>query len=342
MSARRNSVTEDLESIKRNLTEKLGLRRMLGKAAVFTQVKEQIPRIARCDVTVLITGETGTGKELCARAIHYLSDRSSKPFLPLNCGTIPGGLFENELFGHHRGAFTDAHAFQPGMIAEAEGGTLFLDEVECLSASAQAKLLRFLEEKRYKRLGCSRYVESDVRILAATNENLQQKMQEKNFRDDLFYRLHVVHLDLPPLRDRKEDIPILTEYFMEKYCTTHNNGKKTLSPRALQKLYLYDWPGNIRELENRIQQAVVMAPGPVIRPRDLKIDCLSSDQSRHGRGNFKQAKAKLIEQFEKSYVSELLIASNGNVSKAAREAGLDRWTFSRIMKKYGIDRTKFA
>ena len=339
MTEQRPSCNNILDSVKKSLSDKIGLKRLLGNAPSFRQVKDQIPSVAQCDVTVLITGETGTGKELCARAIHYLSSRSDKPFFPLNFGAIPGELFENELFGHNRGAFTDAHAFQSGVVTEAEGGTLFLDEISCVSTSAQSKLLRFLEEKKFKPLGCNTYIESDVRIIAATNEDLKQKTKDGSFREDLFYRLKVVSLSLPPLRKRKEDIPILTAHFLDRYCRIHNNGEKSLSPRAMQKLYLYDWPGNIRELENVIQQAVVLTPVSVIQPCNLNIDGPTSLQKGASRIPFKQAKAKVIEKFEREYISELLMAHAGNITHAAKEAGIDRWAFWRLMKKYHINKS---
>ena len=240
---------DERELAKKNALQKLGMADLIGQDPVFLEAAGKIPLVADCDATVLITGETGVGKEVCAHAVHYLSKRADKPFVPVNCGAIPLNLVENELFGHRKGAFTDTHGNQQGLLAEAEGGTLFLDEIDSLPQDAQSKLLRLLQDKTYRPLGETKSVRADIRIIAATNADLRQKAQAGAFRMDLFYRFSFTLL-LPPLRDRRTDVPVLAEYFLEKHGKEYGRGRKTLSAAALQKLLSYHWPGNIRELQN--------------------------------------------------------------------------------------------
>ncbi len=228
------------------------LARLVGADPVFLALKQMLPLVARYGASVLLTGETGTGKELCARALHYLSARAARAFLPVNCGAIPVELFESELFGHQRGAFTGASATQTGLIEEAEGGTLFLDEIDSLSPAAQVKLLRFIENHTYHSLGSAKERHADVWIVAATNHDLKQKIVDGDFREDLFYRLAVMNLSLPPLRERKADIPLLVNHLWSRYAEQHNGDSRQFSPRAMEALCEYNWPGNIRELENVI------------------------------------------------------------------------------------------
>ena len=241
--------------------ETSGPKQMIGKSPAFAGQLQKIRFIGNCDSTVLITGETGTGKEMFARAVHDLGPRAGKPFAPVNCGAIPHDLIENELFGHTKGAFTSAVTSENGLVHETEGGTLFLDEIDSLPLSAQVKLLRFLQEKEYRQLGSSKTRYADVRIIAATNLNIEEAVAKGAFRRDLYYRLNIIPLHLPPLRERREDIPLLAEHFIRQYALEQNKVIDDVTPEAVQKLLLDDWPGNIRELQNAMERAVVFSSG---------------------------------------------------------------------------------
>lgn len=313
----------------------VGLAQLVGEDPVFVAVKRKLSLMARDEAPVLLTGETGTGKELCARALHYLSRRAGKPFLPVNCGAIPVELFERELFGHVKGAFTGAWAAQPGLLAEAEGGTLFLDEIETLCLNAQVKLLRFLQDHTYHVVGTPRPRQADVWIIAATNVALLQKVQDETFRADLFYRLAVLTLTLPPLRERPADIPQLVAHVWARYTDQQRGAIRQLSPSALEALCHYAWPGNIRELENVLRQVLVMTDAPTIEREDLPIP-LSLPLPEARGTSLKQAKAQVVEQFERTYLAELLRVHQGNVTQAAREAQKERRAFGRLLKKYHL------
>ncbi|MFQ5520186.1 MAG: sigma-54 interaction domain-containing protein [Candidatus Methylomirabilia bacterium] len=332
-------VEEDTQRVRESLEKSVGLDRLRGVDPAFVAVKQQILRVAKTEVSVLITGETGTGKELIAQAIHYLNGRADKPFVPVNCGAIPADLFENELFGHHRGAFTDARSYQRGVVAEADGGTLFLDEINALTLPAQVKLLRFLEDRSYRPLGSPRAVKADVRMVAATNTDLRRMALEGAFREDLFYRLHVVSLHLPPLRERVGDIELLAEYFLERHATTH--GSWRFSAKALQALRDYEWPGNVRELENVVQQVVVMNPPKLILDVDLPWP-IRPVEADPGDSSFRTAKAHAIARFERSYLTSLLQVHGGNITRSAQAAGQDRHTFRRLVQKHRLDPSVWA
>lgn len=332
------NIREETERVRDRLQESVGLERLRGRDPAFEAVKQQILRVAKTDVTVLVTGETGTGKELTAQAIHYLSSRASKPFMPVNCAAIPADLFENELFGHHRGAFTDARSHQQGLVAEAEGGTLFLDEINALTPAAQAKLLRFLEDRSYRPLGFPRSIKADVRLVAATNADLKEKVREGAFREDLFYRLHVVSLHLPPLRERVSDIGLLAEYFLDRHTTTH--ARFHLLPEALEAMREHEWPGNVRELENMVRQLVLMNPSKWIRASDLPLPTQAPEG--HPVDSFRTAKARAIIGFERTYLAGLLQAHRGNITRAAQAARQDRRTFRRLIQKHRLDPSMWA
>lgn len=319
------------------LLEEAGLARFVGRHPAFVQMVQRIPLIARSDAPVLLTGETGTGKELCARAIHHLSARKAGPFIPVECGALPEHLVENELFGHSRGAFTDARSDQKGLVAMANGGTLFLDEIDSLSLSAQAKLLRFLQERTYKPLGAERYAHSNVRVIAATNRNLEGCIHEQRFRGDLYFRINVLRLELPPLRERRNDIKLLSLRFLQMFAEEAESPLKSLSPSALRVLEQYHWPGNIRELMNLLQRAVVLAPGREILPVHLGLP--SPSPALNGNSAlFNEARAQVMKEFERTYVEQMLRKHGGNVTRGAQEAGKDRRAFGRLVKKYSIDR----
>ena len=325
-------------AIKQTLKERLGLKQIIGESPAFVAEIKKIPLVAKCDAGVLITGETGTGKEVCARAIHYLSSRSPKPFIPVNCGAIPVDLVENELFGHERGAFTGAFGPQPGLIQEADGGTLFLDEIDCLPLLAQVKLLRFLQEKEYRPLGSTKMSRADVRMIAATNTDCEKAVKEGTLRRDLYYRLNVIPLVVPPLRERREDIAILARHFLDKYAAEFDKPAKSLSPNAMQRLLLYEWPGNVRELEHVIQRALVLSEDQLIQGKDIALpDSLPSE----GYESFQEMKSRMVGKFEKSYIQSLLVAYQGNITKAARAAQKNRRAFWELIRKHHIDAQSF-
>ena len=324
-----------LVNILRGLWEEVGIEQQLvGESAAFHREIEKIPVIAKSNSTVLITGETGTGKELCARAIHHLSERSGFPFVPVNCGAIPVDLVENELFGHRKGAYTGAHESRDGLISEADGGTIFLDEVDSLPLSAQVKLLRFLNDKDYRQLGSTEMIRSDVRVIAASNIRLDLAVNENRFRQDLYYRLNVIPLSLPPLRERRDDIPLLARHFLKKRAIEAGRELDDFSVGAMRKLMLYGWPGNVRELENVIERAVVFAKGTSIDSADL---ALAESHEDDGMESLRDAKAKVVEQFERDYIRSLLLCHDGNISRASKTAGKNRRAFWELIRKYGID-----
>ena len=320
------------------LKRKLGLQQIVGENPGFVAEIRKIPLLAKCDATVLISGETGTGKELFARAIHYLSARTGKPFIPVNCGAIPLELAEAELFGHQRGAFTGAVTSKRGLIEEANGGTILLDEIDCLPLSTQVKVLRFLQEKEYRSLGSTTARKADVRIIAATNRDLEEEVGSGRLRQDLYYRLNVVPLVLPPLRERMEDIQLLAHHFLSKYAGEFNRRAANFSADALRKLLLHDWPGNVRELENVIQRSALLCESSVLEDSEL---LLSPREEAGVQEPFRKAKAKMVSHFEKHYVEALLLAYAGNISKAARAAQKNRRAFWELIRKHGIEVGRF-
>jgi DNA-binding NtrC family response regulator len=315
------------------IKEELGMRQLVGESEAFLTEIEKLPLVARCEASVLITGDTGTGKELCARAIHYLSPRASQSFLPVNCGAIPAELIENELFGHVSGAFTGAKTTRSGLIDEANGGTLFLDEVDCLPLMAQVKFLRFLQEKEYRPLGATRTHKADVRVIAATNINCEDAVREGKLRQDLYYRLNVIQLTLPSLRDRREDIPLLAHHFLNKYALEYNKQVTGFSPDAIRKLILYDWPGNVRELEHVIMRAIVLSTKPIICAAGIAI---SDSETLPLPESFQEAKNRMVDQFEKTYIKGLLLSNHCNISRSAKAAQKNRRAFWELIRKHHI------
>ena len=326
-----------------NLTQELGLTGLVGNHAAFLHSLKQIPAVARSHSPVLITGETGTGKELCARAIHYLSSRRHLPFIAVDCAALPEHLFESEMFGHARGAFTDAYRDQEGLVALAGDGTLFLDEVDSLPITAQSKLLRLLQEHSYRPVGSTRFTSTRARIVATCNQDLERLVQEKKFRSDLFFRLNVLRLQLMPLRQRRSDVALLSRHFLETLAVEHGTARKTLAPALIQMLMDYDWPGNVRELYNVLQRAVLLCPSTNITlehithvPIGKMAASVQLPQSEST--NFREARARAVMAFERSYIEETLRCSGGNVTRAACLAGKDRRVFSRLMKRHHITR----
>jgi two-component system response regulator GlrR len=313
-------------------------QQLIGESPSFHATMEQIRIVAHHDASVLICGETGTGKDLCARAIHHLSLRWKKPFVPVNCGAIPVNLVENELFGHVSGAFTGASTPRTGLIHEADKGTLFLDEVVTLPLTAQVKLLRFLQEKEYRPLGSTKTLHVDVRVIAASNINIEKAVTRGTLRLDLYYRLNIVPISLLPLRKRPEDIPILARYFFAKYSAKFNKEVTGFAPDALRALTLYDWPGNVRELEHVVQRAVVLTHNRVIEPSDIVVTPLEASQREE---SFAVAKAAVVRKFERQYITKLLVAHGGNITQAAKAAKKNRRAFWELIRKHGIDVQKF-
>jgi len=310
------------------------LESLLGDNEVFVQVLRRIPLLAAVDATVLINGETGTGKELVARALHYGGHRRNGPFVPCNCGALPDHLFENELFGHAPGAYTDARGEQKGLLAIANGGTLFLDEIDSLSLSGQVKLLRLLQDREYRPLGSAQLHHADVRITAATNVKLADLVAQKLFREDLFHRLNVLQINLPPLRERRSDVAGLAQAFLRRFSTQLNRPTLRFSAGALQATESYHWPGNVRELESVVQRAAILSKSCTIEATDLELP--ESKSTAASGVAFEQAKRQVIDGFERSYLVRLLSELEGNVSRAAQRAGKDRRTLQRLLRKYNL------
>lgn len=324
----------------RQLKTRLGdtERPIIGSDGGLRIIMEQVTRVANTEATVLIHGESGTGKELIARAIHARSPRKEMPFVAINCGAIPLSLIENELFGHEKGAFTDAKEAQPGIFEQAEKGTLFLDEIGELPMDAQVKLLRVLEERNITRIGGTKPIPVNVRIVAATNRNLEEEVKNGKFRLDLLYRLNVFTLELPPLRNRKEDIPLLTDFFIRKHNQALNLSIRTITPAAMDQLCAYDWPGNIRDLENAIQSAMILCLNDIIDVAQLpgRVKGFEHEESisigRPEASGIKEVNA----QVEKEVIQETLKRCNNNRTLTAEALNISRKTLFNKMKKYGL------
>jgi DNA-binding NtrC family response regulator len=314
---------------------------MAGKSMRMRQIFGLLRKVAPMDVSVIIQGETGTGKELAARAIHDHSARKPGPFVVIDCGAIPENLIESELFGHEKGAFTGAHQSRPGAFERAEGGTVFLDEMGELQLDLQPKLLRVLENREIRRVGGEKTQPVDVRVIAATNRDLATEVKEGRFREDLFFRLSVITVQLPPLRQRREDIPFIVKTALQEPEIVARYGVKRFSPEALNVLADYPWPGNVRELLNVVSHAVTFSDGPDVRPEHLPAR-LNGQEARGALAfnehlSFKEAKEQLLETFERQYLQSVLTRCDGNISRAARESGMHRKSIERLVKKYGLD-----
>lgn len=315
-------------------------RGLVGNSPTFLKQLSRLPTIAGCDAGVLILGETGTGKELCAQAIHYLSARASKPWVAVNCGAIPNDLVEDELFGHVKGAYTTALTDRRGLVRDAEGGTLFLDDVDTLAPGAQAKLLRFLQEKEYRSVGSNTLHRADVRVIAASNQKLADRARQGGFREDLFFRLNVLAVHLPPLRERREDVALLATHFLLKYAQGWKRNVEGISAPALELLLAHAWPGNVRELKHVIERAVLLAEGPVIQAHDIELAGQAESAPAAGEP-FRRAKARAIERFERNYIEQLLSDHQGNISRAARAASKNRRAFWQLIRKHRIEADRF-
>jgi Nif-specific regulatory protein len=337
-------IQKQLHVLEEELREKFKFDSIVGSHPKIVALLKMVTQVADTDATVLVQGESGTGKELIAQAIHFNSSRRDNPFIPINCAALPENLLESELFGHVRGAFTGAVKDKAGWFERANGGTLFLDEIGEMSAALQVKLLRVLQTGDYSRVGSTEIKHCEVRIVAAASQNLQKIISEGRFREELYYRLNVIDLFIPPLRERKCDIPILIRHFLDKYGKLYNKMSLRLSKEAETTLLLHDFPGNIRELENIIQRAVVLAEGEVINSSCFPANVIqkggpASDPDRNS--SFKDAKRRAVDAFEREYLAECLRSAGGNISRAAKCAGMDVKNFHVKIRKYRINPTSF-
>jgi two-component system response regulator HydG len=321
-----------------------GFENIIGRSSTLQQVLELVRKAARSNANILVLGESGTGKELIARAIHANSSRAAEPFLPVDCASLPETLLESELFGYEKGAFTGATAAKQGLIETAHRGTLFLDEIGELPLSLQVKFLRALQERQIRRVGGTRQIDVDIRVVCATNRDLRALVKAGEFREDLYYRLNVIDIALPPLRERQGDVELLAMSFLEKFARGGEATRKGFEPEAMAALEMYPWPGNVRELQNVIERACALAEGEMITladlPAHLRTVAPPPDHPYHGEGTskltLKEAKERWVSELESAYVAELLRREGGNVSQAARKAGVDRKTLHRLLNKHSI------
>jgi two-component system response regulator AtoC len=339
-AAERRRLIEENRRLREPLASRAGFDQVIGKSPAMTAVFDLVRKAARSEANILIQGESGTGKELIARAIHAQSARAAEVFVPVDCAALPDALLESELFGHERGAFTGADRTKPGMIEVADRGTLFLDEIGELPQALQSKLLRALQERQIRRVGGTKFVNVDIRLVSATNRDTAELVRKGEFRDDLFYRVNVITIMLPPLRERAGDVGLLAHHFLRRYGRNREHSLEGIEPEALARLEAHAWPGNVRELQNVIERACVLTDGPMIRVRDLP------DHVR-GRGRpapaipgkdlpLAQAREAWLQAFAQGYLTDLLRRHGGNISQAAKTAGVDRKTLHRLLAKHGI------
>jgi len=334
----------EVHHLRDQLRGTFGFENIVGRSPALQQVLELVRKAARSDANILILGESGTGKELIARAVHANSSRAAQPFIPVDCASLPENLLESELFGHEKGAFTGAIAAKQGLMEAAHRGTLFLDEVGEFPLELQAKLLRALQERQVRHVGGTRQIDIDVRIVSATNRDLQALLASGRFREDLYYRINVIDMVLPPLRERPDDVQLLATHFLGKYGSKVEGAIKGFEPEALIALETYTWPGNVRELQNVIERACALADGEMITlgelPPHLRVPAAlkaRATSARHGnKMTLKEAREHWIGQLERAYVADLLKQAGGNVSAAARSAGVDRKTLRQLVSKHGI------
>jgi DNA-binding NtrC family response regulator len=336
------ALRRDLRGFQEQAAGAYRFENIVGKSAAMQRVFDVIRKVADTDLTVLIRGPSGTGKELVANALHYNSPRRGRPLIKVNCAAFSRELVESELFGHEKGAFTGATATREGKFEIADGGTLLLDEIGDMGLETQAKILRVLQERELERVGGNRTIKVDVRILTATNQDLEAKVRNGTFREDLYYRLNVVAIELPPLRERAEDLPLLIEHFLAATSTRLRREPKPIAPDAYRALCAHEWKGNVRELEHAIEQALALASGPAIELGDLpaSVRAAAADgAAAEGElpGTFREAKQQVIERFERQFITEALARHRGNISKAAEEIGMYRQHLQLKLAEYGID-----
>jgi len=338
VEAERKRLVDENTKLRRELTERYDIRNIVGGSRAMQRVYEQVAQVAPTSTTVLIRGESGTGKELVAHALHYSSPRAKKPFVKVSCAALPEGLVESELFGYEPGAFTDARSQKKGRFELAHGGTIFLDEIGELSPSTQIKLLRVLQEKEIERLGSVETIKVNVRVVAATNKDLDEAVRKGEFREDLFYRLNVYAIYMPPLRERKTDIPLLADHFVEKHAPAHGKDVRRIATSAIDMLMSYHWPGNVRELENCIERAVLVCEGGAIHAHHLP----PSLQTAEGSGTLpRQSLKDALAAYEKDLVLDALKTARGNRARAARLLHTTERILGYAARKYGVDPTRF-
>jgi len=314
---------------------------LVGKSAAMKKLFETIQMVAKSDMTVLITGESGTGKELVARAVHNLSGRRKNRFVAVNCPTVPENILESELFGYRKGAFTHASQDRIGLFQEAHQGSIFLDEIGDISPTIQTKLLRVLQEKEVKPLGDTKSISVDVRIIASTNQNLEEKIKAATFREDFYYRLNVLPVRVPPLREHRQDIPLIANHLLEKHCTGMKRPLKTISPNLMQRLSEHPWEGNVRELENIIVQGIMFSKSGKITTDDIGLKTQSDMPDKWAsqmpeQSDYREAKEAMLRRFNHGYIGRLLAEHDGNVTQAAKSCGLERQALQQIMRRYGV------
>jgi two-component system response regulator GlrR len=330
----KTKLSKEVKSLRKMVKDRYGFDNIIGRSGKMEKVLEQVAKAADSDSTIYIEGESGTGKELIAKTLHLASSRADKQFVAINCAAIPEMLFESELFGYEKGAFTGAIQNKEGLFSQAQGGTFFLDEISEMPLPMQVKLLRVMQEKEFFPVGGRKTIKMDIRFIASSNKNLKDEMTKGNFREDLFYRIHVIEIQLPPLRERQGDIPVLSHYFLDKLSKDMNKNITGFSTTALQKLMLHTWPGNVRELQNTIESAITMANEDIISD-DLILPTLSSEVN--DLKPLKDAK----ENFEKNYLLQLIELTEGNMAQAARLAGKYRADLYELLKKYGLKPSTF-
>ena len=328
-------------NLRTQLLETFDFKGAIGTSPTMKEVFKKVIKVAPTNANIFISGESGTGKEVIAKSIHYYSKRSNEPFVGVDPVALPKELFESELFGHEKGAFTDAIQTKPGLLELAKGGTLFLDEIGEIGITIQAKFLRVLQEREFRRVGGREMISVDFRLISATNRDPEQAVQEGTIREDLYYRLNVIPLTLPPLRERHEDIPLLAYHFLRQFCKSSDVEVSEISDDALGLLKQYDWPGNVRELQSSIEHAVSLATGPIITP-DLLPERLRPKEkviipNIASNLGFKKSKDQIIQSFEKQYLVNLLKKHKGVIARAAKDAGLNRKTIYRLLAEHGID-----
>ena len=334
-------LTSEVQVLRDEISSLVQTERIVGNSPAMQEVYKTVGKVAKADATVLITGESGTGKELVAEALHYNSNRRSGPIVKVSCAALPETLLEAELFGHEKGSFTGAMTQRRGRFEMADKGTIFLDEIGEMSLPMQTKLLRVLQERKIERVGSSLPIKVDIRIICATNKDLQRQVEQQKFRDDLFYRLNVINIHMPPLRDRKEDIPALVEHFLAKHRYSATAQPAAISEEALKRLMEYDWPGNVRELENVVERAVVLSRGQIITSRELPFgDHEAGEHEEEGGDEVSVEKSffkKSVAQFEKDLIMKALRDANGNRSKAAEMLGIYRRLLYAKIKEYALE-----
>ena len=334
---------EQNTGLKERLRKGTAGRRLIYRSAQFRQTVETLERAARTDASVLIQGESGTGKELLAHHLHDSSERCERPFVPVDCATMPENLVESELFGHVKGAFSGAIGNKMGLFQVADGGTLFLDEVAELPMPFQTKILRAIQERQIRRVGGTEFLEVDVRIVCATNRNLAREVEGGRFREDLYYRLDVVRIEVPPLRERIEDVEPLARFFLAEFLAKNESCTvREFSPEAMMALKANDWPGNARQLRNAVERACTLGRGRAIQPCDLPAEAQGAElESTELAGSFQEMKARKVAAIESTYLEALLRKHGGNVTRSAEEAGMARSAFQKLMQRYGIKSSDF-